>query len=156
MSNRHRYWLLLALFMGGCTSSQNISKVYPFSSYVGRTVTIQRPIAVVQTWNIWSGPRGPGGIPTLSSSASRALKNTNDVETGEMVYTVLPMGHPVYLESVRDEIAFDSESIVTYGRTTIPPGEKPVQVAYRWGMLWCLEPAPWEPDTLPKRRYLPD
>jgi hypothetical protein len=72
-----------------------------------------------------------------------------------MVYAVLPVGHPVYLESVRDETAIDSERIIAYGKTIIPPGKKPVRVAYQWGAFWSLEPAPWEPDALPKQRYLP-
>ena len=152
--NRPCYGLLsLFLLLSACTSTTNISRIYPFSSYVGKTVEINRSMAVVPAYNRWVA--GSGGVGTLSWTVSKGLKNTNDVSQGETVYAVLPAGHQVRIDRVQDEINGDSESIVAYGRTVVPAGTKPARFAYEWGFDWILKPAPWEPDNLPKYRYLP-
>lgn len=153
MKRRNCSALFLALLLSSCTSATNISKVYPFSSYVGKTVTLDRPMAVVPAANIWTW-RGKG-LLTLACSVSRGLTNTNDVRTGDTVYALLPAGHQVHIDCVQDEVAFDVEHIVAYGRTTAPPAVKQVRFVYSWGYDWVLEPAPWEPATLPRLRYLP-
>jgi hypothetical protein len=152
MLNRLRYCSLISLLLlSACTSTTNVSRVYPFSLYVGKTVEINRPMAVVPAYNRWVA--GNGGVGTLSWTVSKGLENTNDVKGAR--YAVLPTGHQVRIDKVQDEIVGDSESIVAYGRTVIPPDTKPVKFAYAWGYLWILEPAPWEPENLPKYRHLP-
>src|SRR5882672_8348469 len=55
---------LVAVF-GGCVSSKNISRVPPFSDYVGRTVPLVRPVALIKEgMGMW----GPAHFPRLRSS----------------------------------------------------------------------------------------
>lgn len=131
----------------GC-SSTNISNCDPFYDYVGKTVELRRPVAVVARSSVWSGGDG-----VLSLRPARyGIVDARNRGPYRKVYAQLPVGHAVRIEKVRDEVAFDVQHIIAYGRTTIPPRNKEVRFAYPWGALWQLERAPWEPDDTPPRR----
>ena len=144
--------LAIAVALAGCTSATDVSRVYPFNSYVGKTVQIDRPLAVVHTTGGWTGS---DGVRTLRWFTHVGLTETNDLKYGYKSSGILPVGHIVHIDCVRDEVAFDSESIVAYGRTSIPPKTNLVSFVYAWGFLWTLHIAPWEPETLPQYRSIP-
>jgi hypothetical protein len=139
----------LLLLLVGC-SSVDISNRDPFYDYVGRTVELRQPVAVVVRRAYWKG--GDGVM--ARRSASYGLVTGNGQGYGR-VFSTLPAGHTVRINSVWDEVAGDGQQIVAYGHTTIPPSTNEVSFAYPWGLIWTLYPAPWEPETTPKLRGPP-
>ncbi len=153
--------ILVLVFVAGC-SSTDVSKLEPFSSYVGQTVELRYPVAVVQRRSMWSA--GSSGGVHSHQSAQYGLKAAVAKQGGawlgsaghdDQIFATLPIQHPVRIVQVLDEVFIDGEQIVAYGRTTIPPGTNEVTFAYAWGFMWRLERAPWEPDSVPEKRYPP-
>lgn len=137
------------LLLVGC-SSVDISNRDPFYDYVGRTVELREPVAVVSRHGYWNGGDGVRS----RKSVAYGLVTGSDQGYGR-VFATLPAGHKVQVDSVWDEVAGDGQQIVAYGRTTIPPATNEVRFAYAWGFIWMLSPAPWEPSNTPKQRAPP-
>lgn len=143
------------LLVAGC-STTNVSNREPLADYVGRTVTLNRPMALLKEGRgVWEWSH----LPRLRKSHYVML----DIDASEKAYLhllpadtnfiVLPAGHTVTIETVRDETAFiDATHTTVYGRVTLPGGQKPVRFAFAWGDTVRLYPAPWESDV-PNRRY---
>ena len=148
MEIRFLHCIIVGTLFTGC-SFKDLSKVDPFSDYVGQTVELRRPMSVVERRSIFS--LGPGVM--TRSPADYGLENVRYPISS--AFPELPIGHQLRIESVWDEVVIDGEHIIAYCRTTIPPGTNEVRVAYPWGFIWVLERAPWEPDTVPEYRYPP-
>jgi hypothetical protein len=143
-------YVVPVLFLVGC-HSVNISNRDPFYDYVGRTVELREPVAVVGRQSYWNG--SDRGVRSRKSAAYGLVSGSG--HGYKAVHAILPAGHKVSLDSVWDEVVFDGQQIVAYGRTTIPPSTKEVRFAYAWGFIWMLKPAPWEPADTPKKRAPP-
>jgi len=142
--------ILYIPLLQGCMSSRNISKLDPFCDFVDQTVELRRPVCVVHHCNTLMGGTGVDSF----RSARHGLVDHAGQWDGE-VLAQLPKGHRVTLTAVRDEVYFDSETIVAYGHTIVPPGTNEVSFAYHWGYYWELRRAPWELDDTPPRRGPP-
>lgn len=141
--------VLPVVLLVGC-SSVDISNRDPFYDYVGRTVELREPVAVVGRRGYRSGR---DGVPSRKSAAFGIVEGSG--QGYGPVFSTLPAGHNVHIDSVWDEVAGDGQQIVAYGRTIIPPGTNEVRFAYVWGFIWVLSPAPWEPSGTPKKRAPP-
>jgi len=149
---------LVALF-AGCVSSKNVSKVPPFSDYVGRTLPLVRPVALIREgMGMWA----PAHFPRLRSSPyvmldfqSPAMGDFHHLEPTDTNYVTVPSGQLVTIECVRDEIAGEAANLIAYGRIVLPDATNKVRFAYPWGHYWHLRAAPWEPGDTPEVRRPP-
>lgn len=139
MSIRASILLFLPWLLAGC-SSTNLSKVDPFCDYVGRTVALRQPVDIVKG-DEWPSPKYYM-IP----------KGSDVMGHGMPIFSELPTGHQVHIDSVWNEIGFEYEVIKAYGHTTIPPSTSEIAFSYSWGSGDDLDRAPWEPDTTPVMR----
>ena len=148
--------VLSAPLLVGCHSI-DVSKLEPFDNYVGCSVLLQRPMALVRESR---GMMSRSHLPRLRTSPYVML----DIQESEKSFlhlyptdtnvTVLPTGHSVTIRTVRNEIAFvDPVYTTVYGELILPGGKRSVRFAYAWGDTLRLFPAPWEPDSVPRRRY---
>jgi hypothetical protein len=151
--------ILMGFFLCGCTSSKNISKISPFSEYVGRTVSLNRPMLLLpEGRGMWE----PAHFPRLRSSPFvlldyEAARHAGFYSAGrhDTQTQALAAGHAVIIDQVRDEIAFDAANIIAYGRVRPSGFTNDVRFAYAWGQDWILRPAPWEPESVPQIRRPP-
>jgi len=151
--------LFVLLLTSGCYfHSRDISRLEPFSAYVGKTVTLQRPMALIGGGN-WFFPDELRTFHKVDYCLVNVgvlgdwLFTTNYVG---IVYGELPVGHRLTILRVCDDADADNEGIIAYCRTQISPDSKDVIVGYGWGMNLCLERAPWEPNTAPNQRESAD
>ena len=143
-------FFLSTLFLVGCVNSYNISKRSPFNNYVGRTFELHRPALLVRTASvIWANSED--GVPSVLFTDYGLIDAGGTNKWHGNIYAVLPAGHRVTIDSVRDEAWGDSGQITVYGRTTIPLKTNNVSFAYSWGYGSYLEKAPWEPINIPQK-----
>ncbi|HXD01235.1 MAG TPA: hypothetical protein VN048_17995 [Verrucomicrobiae bacterium] len=116
--------LLCPLLLAGC--STNLTKIAPYSEYIGRPLELCGPAAIINQYN-----EGDRDFPS-SFFVHYALvdpgRNGNGTVIGE-----LPKGHHVWIDGIRNVVVFDGgEHIVAYGHTTIPPGTNMVSFMAFW------------------------
>ncbi len=134
--------ILSALILSGCVSSREVSNEEPYRAFVGRTVELHRPMLLV----------GHGGYFFGSSnevmSARHAQYGLTDPGTypSPRVAVKLPAGHPLTIDTVREEVCVDSYLAVMYGHTIFPPTGRRVTFAFlRAPMSYQPRgPLPWE------------
>jgi hypothetical protein len=152
---------ITAALLVGCTSSKDVSKTQPFASYVGRTVVLNRPVALIKEGR---GTWAPAHFPRLRSSPFVMLDFQSPAVRGfefrqlypaDTNYITIAVGTSVTLESVRDEVVADTQNLVAYGSLILPDTTNTVRFAYSWGHYWQLRPAPWEPPSTPEIRRPP-
>jgi hypothetical protein len=111
--------VLSAPLLVGCHSI-DVSKLEPFDNYVGCSVLLQRPMALVRESR---GMMSRSHLPRLRTSPYVML----DIQESEKSFlhlyptdtnvTVLPTGHSVTIRTVRNEIVFVDRSLrVCVGR----------------------------------------
>jgi hypothetical protein len=156
MKVRALLFVLPTILLVGC-GSINVANREPLADYVGRTVTLNRPMALIKEGKgIWAQAH----LPRLRKSPYVML----DIDASEKAFLhlyptdtnviVLPVGHAVTIQTVRDETAWiDPVHTTVYGRVILPGHHTPVRFAFAWGDTVRLYPAPWEPDNVPNRRY---
>lgn len=138
---------LPALVLCGCISSKNISNRQPFSDYVGKTVTLNRPMILLKEGRgFWTGE----AVPRVRVSPYVMYDGDKSVEKGAPIK--LPAGQQVKITKVCDEIMGDSANIIAYGTVVPPNATNRITFGYQWGMIWQLHPAPWEPEGTPELR----
>jgi hypothetical protein len=91
----------------------------------------------------------------FESPAHRGFVYFEELNPTDTNYITIPSGNSVTLESVRDDVVFDADNLVAYGRLTLPNTTNTVRFAYQWGNYWHLRPAPWEPADTPEIRRPP-
>jgi hypothetical protein len=144
----------LSLFLAGCDTSMNVSKNYPFNGYVGKTIELKRPAAIVDgSWFMV-------GMPAVRYARYCLVNGPTDGRCHGYwgpTLAVLPAGHKITIDKVAYEVwaLGDCDQITAYGHTTIPPSTKEVSFAAPWGgvALGKLWRAPWEADDTPDREY---
>jgi len=132
-------------FLGvGCTYT-NVSAYKVFSPYIGRTVPLSREMVLSKEGRgMWSLAH----VPRLR--ASYVLLETNiDLYSGDQFIAKLPVGCPIILTSVRNEIIGDDSGLIAYGNTYLPGSKKEVKFACLWGSVREINAAPWEPANTP-------
>jgi hypothetical protein len=156
MPVRALMFIVPTLLLVGC-SSTNVSNREPLADYVGRTVMLKRPMALIKEGRgIWAWSH----LPRLRKSPYVML----DIDASKKAYLhlyptdtnfiVLPVGHAVTIGTIRDEIAgIDPVHTTVYGRIILPGTDTPGRFAFGWGDTVRLYPAPWEPDNIPNRPY---
>jgi hypothetical protein len=140
--------ILSIAVLSACVSGNNrdIGSRAPFNAYLGRTVTLLRPVYVFDN-------RGES-LTMPRYSISDGPINSVPPDYG---FCRLPVGHPVHLESVRLKVGFDSGAFPTaLGHTFVPKLGKEVDFYYYWGFRQTLFRAPWEPFSVPDRRTIND
>src|SRR5580765_3429017 len=150
--------IVLALGLAGCMSSRNISKVPPFSEYVGRTLPTVRPVALIKEGRgIWGTSHFPRlrNSPYVMLDLDPANKFFTSLSWSDTNYLTFPAGAAVSITQVRDEIVADAAHLVAYGTLTLPGSTNQVRFAYSWGEYWHLRAAPWEPKETPEIRRPP-
>jgi hypothetical protein len=146
-----------SLFLAGCDTSMNVSKNYPFNEYVGKTVELQRPAAVVNRVNGWFSIKG---VISMRHARYGLINGPPDEQCRGYygpVLAVLPAGHKIKIDSVRFEVMAggDRDQITAYGHTTIPPSIKEVSFAAPWGGDYAnlVLRTPWEPENTLARKF---
>ena len=146
---RRNFLALFAIVFlcAGCTH-ENVSGYKLFTPYIGRTVPLNREMILSKEGrNMWS----PANVPRLRVSYVLLETNTELLASDQFIAN-LPIGTPVTLTSVRDEIIADGSNLIAYGTTQIPDSNREVKFAYCWGTVRNINAAPWEPTNTPTFR----
>jgi hypothetical protein len=140
---------LIAWVGVGCTYT-NVPAYKIFAPEIGRTIPLTREMVLSKEGRgMWSLAH----VPRLR--ASYVLLETNiELYPSDQFVAKLPVGHPITLTSVRDEIIGDDSSLIAYGNTYIPGSKKEMKLAYLWGSVRELNAAPWESTNTPSVRKL--
>jgi hypothetical protein len=149
-------FVLPALLLLGC-SSTNVSNREPLADYVGRTVTLNRPMALIKegrgimAWSHLPRLRKSPYVMLDTDASEKAFLHPYPTDTNVIV---LAVGYAVTIDTVHDEIAgIDPVHTTVYGRVILPGADAPVRFAFAWGDTVRLFPAPWESQNIPNRRY---
>ncbi|HEX4265558.1 MAG TPA: hypothetical protein VH597_14575 [Verrucomicrobiae bacterium] len=151
----------------------DVSKLQPFSDYVGRTVALNRPMILVKEGR---GILGYSDVPRVHASPYVILETNGCADAIEAVGRKeyesfnrsnprpsdafatkgtpieLPAGQWVTITKVSDDVVWDGEEIIAYGKVKPPQFAHEVTFAYGWSTSYLLAPAPWEPATTPPAR----
>src|ERR1051326_1844652 len=140
-------FVLPALLLLGC-SSTNVSNREPLADYVGRTVTLNRPMALIKegrgimAWSHLPRLRKSPYVMLDTDASEKAFLHPYPTDTNVIV---LAVGYAVTIDTVHDEIAgIDPVHTTVYGRVILPGADAPVRFAFAWGDTVRLFPAPWE------------
>jgi hypothetical protein len=131
--------LLLGVTLCGCSSTE-VSYLEPFCGIVGHEISLSTTTTLTEAGKVNNRRNVPFGLGRLSDPKFKSSVK-------------LPATHTVTIDSVRDEVVFEHEFIIAYGRTRHPETGKEVSFAYCWGTDWLLGRAPWEAETVPPMRY---
>ena len=138
--------ILCGSVLAACVSDniRDVSNRPPFNKYVGRTVRLLRP-AYLMYEDFWTGPQY--GISTG--------------HVGGVVDLPLPVGHSIYIESVKVNPTFSPYALAV-GSTFVPALGKEVSIHMYWagpgirGGEYSIGRAPWEPKSVPEIRTIHD
>ena len=147
-------------FLSGCMAGNNkdLGNHPEFRSVVGRNVSLQRQTYVfLDKDGFMTMP--PYRIDDYSEAYGMLVNGTNQNFTNFGICT-LPIGYSIHIDSVRLKVGFDSGSSPTaLGHLVLPTSHEEVRFYFNWGLTshayTYLKRAPWEPSTVPLRRYVP-
>jgi hypothetical protein len=130
----------------GCATS-NLSRLDPFSSYIGKSVPLRQPMVLAET-----GGLSPADYMMIKVPDEQDGTPMDEPGLLPEVVEKLPAGHHIRLDRVVDRIVGDGERIIAFGSTILPSTGREIKFEYTWGYFWTLDVAPWEPADTPKRR----
>ena len=131
---------LLLLCCTGCFLSYSVSGHKEFRPYIGQTVTLNRPLLLVEHHNALFGSHG---VKTLGSAQYGLIEPTNGGDS-DIVFAKLPVGYSATIDSVHEEITGDNDVPVAYGRLINPATNQRVSFAYEcygYTLPWQLTPS---------------
>ena len=107
---------LLMLCCAGCFLSYSVSGHKAFRPYIGQTVTLTRPLLLVEHHSALFGSHG---VMTLGF-ARYGLAEPSNGGNSETVFAKLPIGYAATIDSVHEEIVGDNDVPVAYGHLIHP------------------------------------
>jgi hypothetical protein len=153
--------------------SRDVSNLHPFSDYVGKTVALNRPVLLVKegrgilgTSDVTRVHASPYVILETNGCAnavdaiqkkeyekySRRGPGASDASAAERTSIELPAGQLVTITKVSEDMVWDGDEIVAYGKVKPREFACEVSFAYGWSTSDLLAPAPWEPVGTPSIR----
>jgi hypothetical protein len=144
--------------------------MHPFADYVGKTVALNRPMILAKEGQAFLGY---SDVSRAHATPYVILETNGCANTVEVIQRMeygnysrrhseasaakgtaieLPAGQLVTITKVSDDMVWDSEEIIAYGKVKPRQFAREVSFAYGWSTSYLLAPAPWEPAATPPIR----
>ena len=140
MKLSYKLFPLLMLCCAGCVLSYDRSSDKEYRPYIGRAVTLTRPLNLVSVRSSWLGA---GDDHTLRY-ARYGLAEADAVHVPTTLYAKLPKGYPATIDSAHFEVTNDDGVAVTYGHIVNPATGERASFAYKH---YTEQPLPWQLAT---------
>ena len=153
MNTRIQIFALSAVLLSLCGCITNVSRRAPFSGYLGRILTTQRPTILYRdgAWDsnaemLFSPPKQMLHLMEKPSSKSD-YRYKNRV-------AILSAGQELRLLDVRQEVGDGIMKYEAIGEVYVPRWRRFVRFRHPWGYYGKLYRAPWDSLAVPSVRSL--